>query len=94
MSIMPWKGSPETHPEGLYGQAKSGVPGFLADLGVHIFGKSIDHIPGATPGTKVLQPKSRLGKAVVKKVYGDTSSTAIMGYLGTKHSIISKPKRR
>ena len=95
MSIMPWKnGTPEVQHEGLYGQAKSGVPGFLADLGVHIFGKRIDHIPGATSGTKVLQPKSPLGKAVVKKVYGDTSSTAIMGYLGTKHSIISKPRRK
>lgn len=92
MSIMPGKSPFE--PEGLYGQAKSAVPGFLADLGVHIFGKSMDHVPGATPGQKVLQPKSRLGKAVVKKVYGDTSSTAIMGYLGTKHSIISKPRRK
>ena len=93
MSIMPWKGSPETHPEGLYGAAKSGVPHFLADLGVHLFGKSIEHIPGALPGQKALAPKGRFGKAVVKKVYGDTSSAAILGKSGTKYPIISKPKR-
>ncbi len=94
MSIMPWKnGTPEVQYEGLYGQAKSGVPHFLADLGVHIFGKRIDHIPGAEFGQKALQPKSRLGKAVVKKVYGDTSSAVLTGKSGTKYPIISKPRR-
>jgi hypothetical protein len=92
MSIMPGKNPFE--PEGLYGAAKKGVPGFLADLGAHIFGKDISHIPGALPGQRALAPKSRIGKAVVKKIYGDTSSAVIMGKSGTKYPIISKPRRK
>lgn len=88
MSIMPWKGN-GPHPEGIYGQAKADVPGFLRDLGVHLFGQSIEHVPGAEPGQKALMPKSRLGKAVVKKAYGPEGNP-ILGYSNR----ISKPRKR
>jgi hypothetical protein len=79
MSIMPWKNGDPTMPhEGLYGSAKAGAPNFLRDLGVHIFGKRIDHIPGAMPG-----------KRVVRKAYGPESNPL----LGPSNRV-SKPKRR
>ena len=90
MTIMPWKNGDPTMPhEGLYGSAKAGAPNFLRDLGVHIFGKRIDHIPGAMPGQKALSPKSNLGKRVVRKAYGPESNP-LLGYSNR----VSKPKRR
>lgn len=72
--------------EGLYGTAKSQVPDHFRDLLIHIFGKRIDHYPGAEYGQKAMLPKSKLGKAVVKKVYGSTNA------LESKYPLISKIK--
>jgi len=69
-------------PIGLYEAAKKGVPGYFADLGVHIFGKANPLLGG-----KVLQPKSKVGKAIVKAVYGEPNIAT--GAMNEKHSIIS-----